>query len=405
MDIRQIRGMEIAKGKMIKPAKDGWLVKSQSSDNAYKVNHEFVCTCPDAEKRGITCKHAYAVRYYLEVERETPQGTQTEKVRLTYKQAWRAYTEAQCTEIKLFDKLLKDLVESVEETEQIMGRPRVPLKEQVFCAIQKVYSQLSSRRARSLFVNAEEKDQIEKAPCYNMVNLVLNRKDLTPILYELLAISASPLKDVDVDFAIDSSGFRTSSFNSYATEKYILGRHHKWLKAHISTGTKTNIVAALEITDEYGADSPQLKPLVKSTDEAGFKIGELSADKAYSSRDNYDSVQEVGGKAYIPFKSNATGKSKGSRLWAKMFHYFQLHQDEFLEHYHKRSNVESTFAAIKKKFGETLKSKNPIAQENELICKFIAYNLTVVIHEMYELGINPDFCSKSPEPANKVDET
>jgi len=68
-----------------------------------------------------------------------------------------------------------------------------------------------------------------------------------------------------------------------------------------------------------------------------------------------------------------------------------LKQEKFLQYYHKRSNVESTFAAIKKKFGETLKSKNKVAQENELLCKFIAYNLTVVIREMHELGINPDF--------------
>lgn len=405
MNLRQQKGMEIAKQKTIKTTKDGWLVKSQVSDNCYKVTDEFVCNCPDAEKRGVTCKHAYAVRYFLEVERDTPQGTQTEKVRLTYKQAWKAYTGAQCAEVKLFDKLLSDLVESVEEPEQGMGRPRVPLKEQVFCAIQKVYSQLSSRRAKSLFVNAEERQQIGKAPCYNMVNVVLNRKDITPILYELLTISASPLKDVDIDFAIDSSGFRTTCFNSYCQDKYSLEREHKWLKAHISTGTKTNIVAALEITNGEANDSPQFKPLVMTTNEAGFKVSEMSADKAYNSRDNYDAVQSVGGRGFIPFKSNSTGKARGSLLWKKMFHYFQLNQEEFLQHYHKRSNVESTFAAIKKKFGETLKSKNRVAQENELICKFIAYNMTVVIHEMYELGIKADFCSQSPEPAHNVGET
>jgi hypothetical protein len=38
-----------------------------------------------------------------------------------------------------------------------------------------------------------------------------------------------------------------------------------------------------------------------------------------------------------------------------------------------------------------LKSKNPVAQVNELLAKIIAYNLTVVIHEMYENGINPEF--------------
>lgn len=78
-------------------------------------------------------------------------------------------------------------------------------------------------------------------------------------------------------------------------------------------------------------------------------------------------------------------------MWKKMYHYFQFNRDEFLKHYHKRSNIESTNAAIKRKFGETLKSKNQVAQVNELLCKIIAYNLTVVIHEMYENGIEPEF--------------
>lgn len=59
--------------------------------------------------------------------------------------------------------------------------------------------------------------------------------------------------------------------------------------------------------------------------------------------------------------------------------------------YHKRSNVESTFHMIKAKFGDKLKSKNPTAQENELLCKIIAHNVVVLIHEMHELGIKPEF--------------
>jgi transposase len=64
-----------------------------------------------------------------------------------------------------------------------------------------------------------------------------------------------------------------------------------------------------------------------------------------------------------------------------------------MDHYHKRSNVESTFAAIKRKFGETIKSKNRVAQENEMLCKIVAYNITVLIHAMHELGITPNFCA------------
>ena len=141
-------------------------------------------------------------------------------------------------------------------------------------------------------------------------------------------------------------------------------------------------LAAISITHDASNDSPQFGPLIRKTAQ-GFTIDEVSADLAYSSRVNLQAVENVGGKAYIPFKKNATGKAGSSTIWKKMYHYFQLNREEFLEHYHKRSNIEATNAAIKRKFGETLKSKNPTAQVNGLLAKIVAYNLTVVIHEMY----------------------
>ena len=47
----------------------------------------------------------------------------------------------------------------------------------------------------------------------------------------------------------------------------------------------------------------------------------------------------------------------------------------------------------KKKFGESVKSKNRVAQENELLCKIIAYNITVLIHEMVQLNGTAEFLS------------
>ena len=325
------------------------------------------------------------------MQKDTPQGTVTEKVRLTYSQAWSAYNAAQTEEIKIFDALLKDLVKAIPEPEQKMGRPRLPMSETLFCAIQKVYSQLSSRRAHSLFQNAVERKQIDHAPYFNVTSAVFNNPEITPILHELVTLSALPVAELETDFAVDSTGFRTTTFQriqwneAWTEESNTDGSRLTWQR-----GVKTNIVTSIEITGENGADSPQFKPLVKTTAE-NFNIREISADKAYSSRDNYEAVNAIGGTAYIPFKNHATGKTRGSPIWKKMYHYFQLNKDEFMEHYHKRSNVESTNAAIKRKFGETLKSKNQIAQVNELLAKIIAYNLTVVIHEMYENGISPDF--------------
>ncbi|HZN08409.1 MAG TPA: hypothetical protein VFB65_16550, partial [Pyrinomonadaceae bacterium] len=40
-----------------------------------------------------------------------------------------------------------------------------------------------------------------------------------------------------------------------------------------------------------------------------------------------------------------------SELWTRMYHFYALNRAEFLQHYHKRSNVETTFHMIKSKFG------------------------------------------------------
>jgi hypothetical protein len=62
--------------------------------------------------------------------------------------------------------------------------------------------------------------------------------------------------------------------------------------------------------------------------------------------------------------------------------------EDYLRHYHKRSNVESTFSMVKRKFGDSLWSKTDTAMVNEALAKLLAHNAVVVIHEMYELEID-----------------
>jgi len=389
-DLRKIKGMQIAKTATIQEGIDGWVVPSQSSNRNYFVRRDFSCTCPDCrENHSPCCKHAHAVKYFLGFEK--PDGT-VEKVRLTYKQAWHAYNQAQTSEVNEFDRLLRNLLESIEEPEYVFGRPTTPIREQLFCSVQKVYSQLSSRRAKSLFNNAQAKGLLKNSPHFNTTSKFLNTNEATPILKRLIGLSALPLKEVETAFAVDSSGFRTTQFNEYCKEKHNTKKEHKWVKCHICTGVKTNTITGVRITDGDSADCPQFAPLVQDTNETGFDIAEVSADKAYSSRDNVGLVDELGGTAFIPFRKGATGRPRGkSHTWRKMFAYFMLNQEEFAEHYHKRSNVETTFHMIKMKFGDKLKSKNKTAQENELLCKVLAHNIVVLIHEIQELGIKAEF--------------
>jgi len=119
-------------------------------------------------------------------------------------------------------------------------------------------------------------------------------------------------------------------------------------------------------------------------------VDEFSADNAYLSDENLEYADQLGATPYIPFKINSTA-GKGPGIWDRMFAHFTLKRDIFLPHYHKRSNVESTFSMIKRKFGDSVRSKTDIAIRNEVLAKVLCHNVVVVIHEMHELGINPRF--------------
>jgi len=172
-------------------------------------------------------------------------------------------------------------------------------------------------------------------------------------------------------------------------------------------GVKTNIVTAVEVTNRYAADNKYFKPLVDTTAQ-NFVMQEVSADKAYLSAANLQTVVDHHSMPYIPFKSNSapawtTGLKLGqthsrkqtikrkSTLWKQMYHYFQFNQQWFLQQYHKRSNVESTFSMIKAKFGDSLRSKTETAQVNEALCKILAHNICCLIQSMFELNVKPEF--------------
>ena len=116
-----------------------------------------------------------------------------------------------------------------------------------------------------------------------------------------------------------------------------------------------------------------------------FEVKEVSADAIYASQDNFNAVAAIGATPYIAFKENTTGGVGG--LFAKAFHYYCAFKDEFLAHYHKRSNAESTFSMIKAKFGDGVRSKTDVAMVNEALCKILCHNICCLIQSFFELGI------------------
>ena len=54
---------------------------------------------------------------------------------------------------------------------------------------------------------------------------------------------------------------------------------------------------------------------------------------------------------------------------------------------------------MKRKLGESVRSKTDTAMVNEVLCKLLCHNICCVIHEQAELGVEPVFWSDNPAAA------
>ena len=400
---RQQRGLAIAALTPIRNDGFGWKVPSQSRNGSYFVSlegqgqREPYCSCPDFEERRQPCKHVYAVQVIVQREARWDDGgielTETKRVRIS--QPWAAYNDAQENEGKLFEVLLRELCDTVPELPRVTGRPRHPLGDMIYAMGTKVYSMRSARRAKSVIRSAVEEGLMGVEPSTSATIRMFGRADVTPVLEGLIQTSALPLRDIEQDFAIDSTGFAAASYQRWYDHKWGTAKKKvAWVKLHAMCGVTTNIVTVASADAAFSADSPHLPDFVRATSE-NFRIRQVSADMAYSARSNLRAVAEAGGTPFIPFKTRSRAFPAGSKhhdpLWNQMYSLFTTNQREFAAHYHKRSNIETVFHMVKAKFGDKVRSKTKAAQVNEVLLKVLCHNIAVLASAMYAMQVAPTF--------------
>ena len=118
-------------------------------------------------------------------------------------------------------------------------------------------------------------------------------------------------------------------------------------KAHVVSGTKTNVITSVEITDGYAQDNTLFKTIVEHAFE-NFQAKELSADMAYSCRENLRFIGKHGAIPYITFRKNTKRRFKGYPIWSIMYRYFKENHEKYIQHYNQRSNAETLFSMIKR---------------------------------------------------------
>src|SRR5262245_49009781 len=62
-----------------------------------------------------------------------------------------------------------------------------------------------------------------------------------------------------------------------------------------------------------------------------------------------------------------------------------------------RAAIDDFSASVR---GDSVKSRNPDAMVNEVLCKFLCHNLCCLIQEQHELGIDPVFWSQEATEKN-----
>jgi len=236
--------------------------------------------------------------------------------------------------------------------------------------------------------------------------LAYSRKpEMYDLLKELIRLSALPIKQIQDSFicAIDATGMGTFQLNGgwlkfkHGENKEVSFRN--WVKLHAVTDTATNIFLSADITIGKANDSPELEHLMNNID---FPISALTGDKAYCSRKNFEIVSNKGATPYLLFKKNALPNKKGSLIWSKCFKLYTEKPQEYLQIYHKRSNIEATFGALKKRFGDTVHAKTLNGQKTEALLKVLLHNLACLIKTYYEQNIELQFSTETPKAPIKI---
>ncbi len=297
----------------------------------------------------------------------------------------------------MFLSLLNDLCNTIDDDKfSLLGRKSKSFSTKIFCICLKTYLNTSSRRLISELELCKRKDFLGDVPHFNTILNYLNDAGMKTILNYLIRLSSLPLAQLEDKFAIDSTGFSERKYMekwSYIRQDF--SKHRQYRKAHCIYGIHSNMVASAIITEGTSADSPRFCELLENA-ARNFDIKEIMGDMAYSSRENLKYADQLGITPFIPFKKNARGSSRGAKIWNKMYKYFRENREEFLRHYHQRSNAESGFFMIKQRFGDFVSTKNEVSQTNEILAKILCHNICVLIQEIFLSNLEIDFftCAK-----------
>lgn len=309
-----------------------------------------------------------------------------------YARDWPAYKESQANEQPLFKKILDSACGMIVEPEQGRGRPKVPLADIIFSLAYMIYNNHPVKRFDGYLTDLNNEGFISRVPCGNTLNNYLRQSQVETVLTSIIELLSLPLRAVESDFSVDATGLTPHRYARWVEDRNQDEKKRLWVKLHLTTGNKSNIVTAALVTRGHDADGPKLGHLLEIT-KSNFKMSSVSADSAYLSGKNVRLISMAGALPLIEFKSNNVldPQSAKSTLWIELLRLFLQRPYVYVSYYNMRNNVEATFSMIKRKLHARIFSVNRQAQVNEVLLKVLCHNICVLIRALYELKIDITF--------------
>jgi transposase len=320
-----------------------------------------------------------------------------------------AYNRAQAVQLDYAPVVLAQACNTLREKKfpYVTGRPPYPVHTMIFEAALRCMEKLPLRQSISV-INRHIPDMLSEQRSrghYSTLSNHLRRKEITPLLRELIVTTSLPLSRHAKYFAIDATGFSGTEKKPWAEvvrgDEIKMIDHSIWQKLHICIDIDTKIVTDAIVT--FGKDNENFRKMLETTSK-NFEVKEVYADKYYCTRENHDFASRLGIEPFIPFKKNATGKPKGSFAWKAAFKLFKENPDQFYSHYNARSSAETVMSMLKANFASTLRSRNHVAQVNEVLLKVICHNIYTLCKLRLQLGLDIDLRPLSERQISQISE-
>ena len=337
----------------------------------------------------------------------------------TFPRDWPAYNRAQAHEPQEVKALLggfSDLINIAEAEflgpQRRKGRPRFPLGHVVYAVVLKEYHRSPTRPVESLLKEAVELGYLRnvpmgpspevrgpgyaadsgvvRIPSYNGVGYFERSQWLTPLLLELVTLTARPLRGVEREFAVDGTGWSSRWYDRWLDHRLAEeSDRQQWVKFHLVVGCNTNVVARAAISPGAHHDSPYFRALVIELAKH-FDIELIVADMGYLSHANYEVGPLVGADVRILFKENTVPPIGDDSEWDRALRHYHEEREKFMKEYHRRSNAESGIRAVKATRSGKIRTRGFGAQVNEALALLVAYNLRVLAREVRMKGLSLD---------------